>query len=200
MILAVQNTELRSVAIEAPSLAVLPWSQIATPGATVPLVAADGTSLSTRRWSTPISRCPSTPASAGWTIGEASAVHPSLSLMPITSVGDVAVAARIGSALELLGCSTSVRSGRMVQVDDFKSDRPIILLGSAYANPWVALLNEHLNFHIEYDSASHKQVCKNRSPRPGETPVYVGTARTPMPGVGYATFLWFAISPAMASF
>ena len=74
-----------------------------------------------------------------------------------------------------------------MQVDDFKSERSVILLGSAFSNPWVALLNDRLNFHIEYDPASGKQLCKNASPRPGEPPVYVGSARTPMPGVGYAT-------------
>ena len=84
------------------------------------------------------------------------------------------------------GCSVSVRSGRMVQVDDFKSDRSVILLGSAYSNPWVSLVNDRLNFHIDYDPATQKQVCINASPRAGELPVYIGTARTPNPGVGYA--------------
>ena len=75
----------------------------------------------------------------------------------------------------------------MMQVADFKTDRSVILLGSAYPNPWVGLLNDHLNFRIEYDPLLDKQVCRNASPRPGESSVYVGTARTPMPGVGYAT-------------
>ena len=188
ILLAIQNVKLRAPGTPPTPLAILPWSQIAAPGGTVTLVAADSNfsfykalvhadqslpEYTSQRWLDDIAkRMPSIPG---------------LSLMPITSIGDVSVAAMLGSTLQRGGCSISVRSGRMVQVDDFKSDRSIILLGSAYANPWVSLLNDHLNFHIEYDSISRKQVCVNRSPGPGESPVYVGTARTPMPGVGYAT-------------
>jgi hypothetical protein len=187
-LLAIQNVKLRSAAARPAHLAILPWTQIAAPGATVTLVAADSNFsfykalvhadqplpvYTSQRWLDEIAaRVPSIPG---------------LSLMPISSLADVSVAARIGNALRIGGCSVSVRSGRMIQVDDFKSDRSVILLGSAYANPWVALLNDHLNFHIEYDPVSTKQVVINASPHPGESPVYVGTARTPMPGVGYAT-------------
>jgi hypothetical protein len=186
-LLAVQIMTLRSASATPNRLAILPWSHIATPGGTVTLVAADSNfsfykSLINADLSLPEY------TSQRW-LGDIAArvpTIPGLSLMPITSIGDVAVAGLVGSALRTGGCSISVRSGRMVQVDDFKSDRSVILLGSAYANPWVSLLNEHLNFHIEYDPATHKQVCMNASPRPGESPVYVGTARTPMPGVAYA--------------
>ncbi len=186
-VLAVQNISLRSTAATPNHLAILPWSQIATPGGTVTLVAADS---NFSFYKSLIHADVSLPeyTDQRW-LGDIAAkvpTIPGLSLMPITSIGDVAVAGLVGSALRMGGCSISVRSGRMVQVDDFKSDRSVILLGSAYSNPWVSLVNEHLNFHIEYDPASHKQVCKNESPRPGESPVYVGTARTPMPGVGYA--------------
>jgi len=187
-LLAVQNVKLRSPAARASSLAILPWSQIASPGATVILVAADSNfsfykSLMHADQSLPVY------TSQHWLEDLATSV-PSisgLSLMPITSIADVSVAARIGSVLQSGGCAISVRSGRMTQVDDFKSDRSVILLGSAYANPWVALVKDRLNFHIEYEPTSGKQVCQNASPRPGESPLYVGTARTPMPGVGYAT-------------
>ena len=187
-VLAIQNVKLRSAAARPSHLAMLPWSQIAAPGATVTLVAADSNfsfykALVHADQSLPVY------TSQRWLDDIAARVPsiPGLSLMPITSLADVSVAARIGSVLQIGGCSISVRSGRMIQVDDFKSDRSVILLGSAYANPWVALLNDHLNFHIEYDPLSSKQVVINASPRPGESPMYVGTARTPLPGVGYAT-------------
>lgn len=185
--LAIQNVKLRSAAATPARLAMLPWSQIAAPGATVPLVAADVNfafykSLVHADQPLPVYTSPR------WLDDIAASVPsiPDLSRIPFTSIADASVAARIGSVLQSGGCSISVRSGRMTQVNDFKSDRSVILLGSAYANPWVALLNDRLNFHIEYDPASQKQVCKNRLPRAGESTMYVGTARTPMPGVAYA--------------
>ena len=187
VILAVLNVKLRSATVAPSRLAMLPWSQIAVPASTITLVTADvnftfykrlvqaDQSLdvyTNQRWLNEIAaRAPSIP---------------DLSRMPFTSIADASISARIGTTLRSGGCSIAVRSGRMIQVDDFKSERPVILLGSAYANPWVALLNDHLNFHIEYDSVSGKQFCKNASPRAGESAVYMGSARTPMPGVGYA--------------
>lgn len=186
-VLAIQNVNLRTPQPRSDRMAILPWSQIAVPGGTVTLVAADS-NFSFYKALVHSDQSLSVYTSQHWLEEIATRVPsiPGLSRMPITSIGDVSVAALIGSALRKGGCSISVRSGRMIQVDDFKSDRSVILLGSAYANPWVSLVNEHLNFHIEYDPVSRKQVCQNASPRPGESPVYVGTALTPMPGVGYA--------------
>lgn len=187
-LLAIQNLKLRSTAAAPSRLAIQPWSQIAMTGTTVAVVGADVNFAlyerllqaeqpldvyTSQRWLDQMAiRFPSAP---------------DLSRMPYTSIADASISARIGGVLRSGGCSISVRSGRMMQVDDFKSERSVILLGSAFSNPWVALLNDRLNFHIEYDSASGKQLCKNTSPRQGESPVYVGSARTPMPGVGYAT-------------
>jgi hypothetical protein len=187
-LLAIQDVTLHSTAAHPSPLAILPWAQIAAPGATVTLVPADSNfsfykSLvradqplpvyTSKRWLDEIAnRVPS--------ISE-------LNRITLSSIADVSISARIGNVLRLGGSSISVRSGRKIQVDDFKSARSVILLGSAYANPWVALLNDHLNFRIEYDPALQKQVCRNTSPRAGESPTYVGTAHTPEPGVAYAT-------------
>jgi len=187
-ILANQNIKLRPAAVRPSPLAILPWSLIAAPGGTVTLVAADVNftfykSLAHADQSLPVY------TSQRWLDDIAVRVPsiPDLSRIPFTSIADASISARIGSVLQSGACSISVRSGRMIQVADFKSDRSVILLGSAYPNPWVGLLNDHLNFRIEYDPVLDKQVCRNASPRTGESPVYVGTARTPMPGVGYAT-------------
>jgi hypothetical protein len=186
-LLAVQNVKLRSGAARPAPLAILPWSLMAAPGATVNLVAAD---VNFAFYKSLVHADPSLPAytSQRWLDEIAARVPsiPDLSRIPFTSIADASIAARIGSVLRSGGCSISVRSGRMTHVADFKSDRSVILLGSVYPNPWVGLLNDHLNFRIEYDPVLQKQVCKNVSPRPGESPLYVGTARTPLPGVGYA--------------
>ena len=188
VLLSVQLVLTRERAAKPSHLNVLPWSQIAAPGSTIILVTADANfafyeSLVGADQSLPVY------TSQRW-LDDLAVRDPSIlefSRMPYTSVADASVSARIGGVLQSAACSISVRSGRMAQLGDFKSDRSVILLGSAHANPWVSLLNDHLNFHIDYDPASGKQICKNRSPRPGESPVYIGTARTPMPGVGYAT-------------
>jgi hypothetical protein len=186
VLLAIQNVMLRTMAARPSRLAILPWSQIGSPGATVTVVAAD---VNFAAYKSFVHADQSLPVYTGqrWLDDLATRVPsiPDLSRMPFTSIADAAVSARIGSVLERGGCSISVRSGRTTQIDDFKSDRSVILLGSAYSNPWVALLNGHLNFHVEYDPALEKQVCKNASPRPGESAVYIGTAHTPMPGVAY---------------
>jgi hypothetical protein len=186
-LLAIQDMELRAVGARPSRLAVLPWSQLAAPGASVTVVLADvnfAIYKSLVHSDQPLAVYTSQP----W-LDEIAKRFPSitdLNRMTLTSIADASISARIGNVLQRGGASISVRSGRMAQVGDFKSDRPVILLGSAYANPWVALLNEHLNFRIEYDPVLEKQVCKNLSPRPGESPTYIGTAHTPQPGVAYA--------------
>lgn len=184
-----QNLELRSAANAQPGpLSILPWSHLATPGTGVTVVAADA-NFSIYKALVNADQPLTVYTSHPW-LEEIATRVPSvsdLSRMTLTSIADASLSARIGSLLQRAGCSTSVRSARMMQVDDFKSDRPAILLGSAYANPWVTLLNDHLNFRIEYDPVLRKQVCKNRSPLPGELAVYVGTAHTPEPGTAYAT-------------
>lgn len=183
-----QNMALRPATPGPARFAILPWSQLAAPGASVTLVAADD---NFGFYKTLFHADPSLTfyTSHPWLEEIANRVPflSDLSRMPVTSIADASIAARIGSLLQRGGSSISVRSARTMQIGDFKSDRSVILLGSAYANPWVELLNDRLNFRIDYDPVARKHVCKNASPRPGESPLYVGTAHTPMPGVAYTT-------------
>ena len=196
-LLVVQNAELHAVAAQPSEFAILPWSQLAAPGASVTLVPSDANFAfykSLVHADQPLTFYTTEPWVQG--LANRAAAISGLSRITLTGVADTSVSARIGNVLRRAGCSITVRSGRMTEVGDFKSDRPVILLGSAYANPWVSLLSDHLNFRIEYDAALGKQVCKNISPQPGESPVYVGTAHTPDPGVAYATI---SLVPNLAS-
>ncbi len=187
--LLIQNAKLRASGIQpSPHLSLLPWSQIAPPGATVTLVASDS-NFSFYKSFLHADQSLQVYVSHRWLDDLATRLPfgSGLSNMPLTSIANASLAAQIGSVLRRGGASISVRSGRTVQVGDFKSDRSVILIGSSYANPWVSLVNEHLNFRIGYDPAIGKQVCRNASPLPGESAVYQGTARTPASGVGYAT-------------
>jgi hypothetical protein len=65
----------------------------------------------------------------------------------------------------------SIHSARNVNASDFKSGN-FILLGSSRANPWLNLFEARLNFLLEYDDTLRRPYVLNRSPQPGEQPVY----------------------------
>lgn len=119
-----------------------------------------------------------------------------LSAVPYTSVASAVTAAKIGIMLDRSGVTSFVRSARNMQVDDFKEDRPIILLGSAPANPWVELIHDRLNFRVGVDAARGMQVMVNRAPRDGEPAAYVPTAQNQTAGVAYANV---ALLPNLAN-
>lgn len=64
----------------------------------------------------------------------------------------------------------SLRSGRQVQLSDFKTQNAI-LLGSKVSNPWAELYTRQLNFQFDLDK-KQGVILVNRSPAPGELPVY----------------------------
>jgi hypothetical protein len=48
----------------------------------------------------------------------------------------------------------------------------VILIGGKKANPWVRLLDDKLNFPLEYDNAHSQAYVANRHPVAGEQAVY----------------------------
>ena len=112
---------------------------------------------------------------------------PAFPNVPVTSVADVVIVSRITAMLDKAGYSAAVRSPRALRLADLKAAHPLVLLGSSYSNPWVGLINDRLNFRIEFDPKLGRQVCVNTSPRAGELPVYVTTARTGSAGISFAT-------------
>ncbi|QOY89133.1 hypothetical protein [Paludibaculum fermentans] len=119
-----------------------------------------------------------------------------LSGVPYTSVASAVTASRIAILLDRWGVTSFVRSARNMQVDDFKEDRPMILLGSAPSNPWVELIHDRLNFHVSVDVVRGMQLVLNRSPRQGEQASYVPTAQNQTAGVAYAVV---ALMPNLAN-
>lgn len=65
---------------------------------------------------------------------------------------------------------TLLRSGRQVQVDDFKNQN-VILLGSPISNPWAELYARQLNFQFD-ENKKQEIILLNRSPQRGELPLY----------------------------
>lgn len=78
---------------------------------------------------------------------------------------------------------------RNFTADEIKRNN-VVLIGGQKAVPWDYLFDGHLNFVTDYDYAHPQQIVRNRSPKPGEQPIY--TVRV-IPGdpsgdlIGYAT-------------
>ena len=101
-----------------------------------------------------------------------------------TNAAETGIAGRIiqrngGTAQRMI-----LRSGHGVQLSDFK-DHNAILFGSPTSNPWMRLFSEKLNFQFEWDQARRGMIC-NRSPRPGERPIYAMTTDAGETGEAYA--------------
>lgn len=65
---------------------------------------------------------------------------------------------------------TLLRSGRQVQLDDFKNQN-VILLGSPVSNPWAELYSRQLNFQFDVNK-KQEIILLNRSPQHDELPIY----------------------------
>jgi len=103
-----------------------------------------------------------------------------------TATKDVQIAVLISEVAQAAGRRVTVRSARDLQVQDFRSDDSFVFLGSVRSNPWSELWERQLDFWIEWDNALQKMVCRNKSPRPGELPVYIPAAGSFATGESYA--------------
>ncbi|WP_321470390.1 hypothetical protein [uncultured Paludibaculum sp.] len=185
-VLAYKNYRLRSALPAFRPLDVLPWSAFTGhPDAGVVLTDANFTLhkyFSHREMTLPEY------SSLEW-LYELKAQAPGLlplSAVPYTSVASAVSASKIGILLDRAGMTTVVRAARSMQVDDFKDDRPLILLGSAPSNPWVELVDKHMNFRVFVDVAKGIQAVINGAPKAGEPASYVPTAHNQTAGIAYA--------------
>lgn len=89
----------------------------------------------------------------------------------LTSLGSVTTAFRIAQLAGSTQAHISVVTARDFNIRQMKSDN-VVLLGSSIANPWISLLEDHLNFRFGFDRASRFAYFDNREPRPGEPKVY----------------------------
>ncbi len=96
-----------------------------------------------------------------------------LNEIPLTTVSDAMLAARIAALAAQAGNGARVRYCSRFDVSELKGDEPLVLFGSPMSNPWVELLYNQLNFRVVHRFDSGMDVCINRQPKPGELPVYV---------------------------
>jgi len=99
-----------------------------------------------------------------------------LSLLPAwtwTDLADVRLVGRLQSVTSDWD-RISIRTAKTVQIHDFTSGNAIIV-GSVQSNPWNALFDQQLNFRVEWDELKNTAYVRNKSPLPGEHPVYPPT-------------------------
>jgi len=101
-----------------------------------------------------------------------------------TNAAETAIAGRIIQRNSGVSQRIILRSGRGVQLSDFK-DRNAILFGSPTSNPWMKLFSDKMNFQFDWDQARRGMV-RNRSPRSGEQAVYAMTTNSGESGKAYA--------------
>ena len=185
-LLALQNWQLRAAPTRAGAAGIIPWSTIAA-HADARIVLTDA-NFTLHRFYIQREMTLSEYTSQKW-LWEMKERAPQV--LPLfdtqyTSVVSARAGARISSLLEKADCAAYIHSARSLQLSDFKEDRPIILLGSAPANPWVDLISDRLNFVLDVDHDRRVQMCRNVAPRTGEERTYTATYREQSPGTSYA--------------
>jgi len=103
-----------------------------------------------------------------------------------TSVVSAVAASRVSAMLETTGRTAMLVPARKLQMEQFKGEQPVILLGSAIANPWAEVFRENLTFAIEVEPVTRFQYVGNRAPAPGEPARWQPTPVTASPGIAYA--------------
>ena len=86
------------------------------------------------------------------------------------SIGDFQVAKRF---MDLDGHASSVKlaSARSYAAESIKTNN-VILIGGRESNPWVDLYKDRMNFFMGYEASTQRSFVVNRTPQPGEKPVY----------------------------
>jgi hypothetical protein len=103
-----------------------------------------------------------------------------------TSVVSAVAASRVSAMLETTGRTALLVPARKLQMEQFKGEQPVILLGSALANPWAEVFRDSLTFVIEVDPVTRFQYVGNHGPLPGEPARWQPTPATASPGIAYA--------------
>jgi hypothetical protein len=88
----------------------------------------------------------------------------------LVTLGDFHAAQQV-LALSPIAPSLHLTLARFYEAESIKQDN-VILIGCKKANPWVRLLDDKLNFSLEYDNAHSQAYVLNRHPVAGEQAVY----------------------------
>ena len=103
-----------------------------------------------------------------------------------TSLVSAVAASRVSAMLETTGRTALLVPARKLQMEQLKGEQPVILLGSAIANPWAEVFRENLTFVIEVEPVTRFQYVGNHAPVSGEPARWQPTPATASPGIAYA--------------
>jgi hypothetical protein len=90
-----------------------------------------------------------------------------------TSMTDLETAVALSHLPQVVPSRLTIRFARDLRMEDLKDDN-VILLGSAYTNPWAELFEKNLAFELVEDAGAHSWKVVNRYPGPGEATFYQG--------------------------
>lgn len=90
-----------------------------------------------------------------------------------TSMTDLETAVALSHLPEVVPSRIKIRFARDLRMEDLK-DGNVVLLGSAYTNPWAELFEKNLAFELVEDANAHTWKVINRHPAPGEATFYQG--------------------------
>jgi hypothetical protein len=90
-----------------------------------------------------------------------------------TSMTDLESAVALSHLPEVFPSRMKIRFARDLRMEDL-TDGNVVLLGSAYTNPWAELFEKNLAFELVEDADTHTWKVINRHPAPGEASIYQG--------------------------
>jgi hypothetical protein len=102
-------------------------------------------------------------------------------IRPVASSADIEIVAHLGILAGEFGGQINLEFARDATLKVFQRGN-VVLLGSHRSNPWVELYEPSLNFVLEQDPHTGMPLFRNRSPRPGEMPVYTVPTNLGNPG------------------
>ncbi len=95
-----------------------------------------------------------------------------------TSIADLTITARLARLPEVIPNRFVMRYARDLRMDDLRNGNAI-LLGAIHTDPWVSLLQQHLNFQFVCEKQVNECRIVNLQPAPGERPTYASPAADP---------------------
>jgi hypothetical protein len=104
----------------------------------------------------------------------------------ITSMADAHAVSLVTAVAGSLQGNITIRSAKEISGRTL-SNGNFIFVGAITSNPWVELYQDRLNFHLVETGLRGSRYIQNRSPLPGEQPVYSITGSTGYSGDDYAT-------------
>jgi hypothetical protein len=161
-----------------PAAGILPWSALFAGNRSVHLVLGDGSVGALQVWMKKrlsltqyiSKRFIPDPGSVG--SGDAELLD-FLARSEFTTVSYATTAVRIAQFAQSCSYPIDVSFAREMSMRTFRGGDHFILIGTARANPFIDLLEQHLNFSLHYEPGEREPVIRNGKPLPGEPATYV---------------------------